>query len=192
MIVIIKYNAGNVNSVQNALLRLGKDSIVTNNPNLILEADHIIFPGVGEASTAMAYLRNQGLDKVILAIKKPFLGICLGLQLMCNHTEEGNTSCLGIYNTSVKKFPPKKKVPHMGWNNLACISGSLLKGISEFDDQYYVHSYYAEQCGDTVGICDYIVPFSAVIQKDNYYATQFHPEKSAKVGNKILQNFINL
>lgn len=192
MIAIIKYNAGNITSVQNALERLDQESIVTDDPNLILNADRVIFPGVGEASTAMSYLKRKKLDQTILNIKRPFLGICLGLQLMCTHTEEGHVDCLGIFDTTVKQFAPRLKVPHMGWNNLTTIKGKVLLGISKDDNQYYVHSYYAEPCKNTIGICNYITPFSAVMQKDNFYATQFHPEKSAQVGSQILQNFINI
>ncbi len=192
MVAIIKYNAGNITSVQNALQRLGAESIVTDDPRAILNADRVIFPGVGEASNAMRYLRSKNMDITIKKIKKPFLGICLGLQLMCKHSEEGNTACLGIFDAKVKRFSPDLKVPHMGWNNLSESKGKILKGINTEDNLYYVHSYYAELCQSTIGICDYIVPFSAAIQKENYYGTQFHPEKSAKVGIKILQNFLKL
>lgn len=192
MIAIIKYNAGNVTSVQNALDRLGRTSIVTDDASTILKADRVIFPGVGEASTAMQHLKDKQIDKIITQIKNPFLGICLGLQLMCEYSEEGNTEGLGIFEAKVTRFPPDKKVPHMGWNNMHAITGPLLQGVNQTDDQYYVHSYYAETCTNTTGVCDYIIPFSAVMQKDNFYATQFHPEKSASVGDKILQNFLNL
>lgn len=192
MVAIIKYNSGNITSVQNAMNRLGVNSIVTDNPKKIFEADKVIFPGVGEASSAMRYLKERKLDIVIKKITQPVLGICLGLQLLCNHTEEGNTDCLEIFDTSVKLFPPVEKVPHMGWNNLTILDGILLDGINQVDDFYFVHSYYANICRSTVGICDYIKPFSAVMQKDNYYATQFHPEKSADTGSLILKNFINL
>ena len=192
MVAIIKYNAGNITSVQNALQRLGVESIVTDDPNAILNADRVIFPGVGEASNAMRYLRSNNMDDTIKKIKKPFLGICLGLQLMCRHSEEGDTACLGIFDAKVKRFSPDLKVPHMGWNNLSETKGKILEGINTKDNLYYVHSYYAELCQSTTGICDYIVPFSAVIQKENYYGTQFHPEKSATVGLKILQNFLEL
>lgn len=192
MIAILKYNAGNIHSVQNALTRLGYESVITNDKATLLAADKVIFPGVGEASTAMHYLKEKGLDKVIPSIAQPFLGICLGLQLMCNHTEEGNTKCLGIFDTEVKLFPPKEKVPHMGWNNFEKLEGSLFKNIDPKDDVYYVHSYYAELCSSTIATCKYINAFSAALQKDNFYATQFHPEKSADVGEQLLKNFLEL
>jgi glutamine amidotransferase len=192
MIVIIKYNAGNIESVQNAITRLGYKSVTTDDIDQILKADKVIFPGVGEASSAMEYLKEKGLDKAILNISKPFLGICLGLQLMCNESEEGNTSCLGIFDTQVKRFPPKEKVPHMGWNNFQQLEGELFKEVNNIDDVYYVHSYYAVINKDTTAVCNYIEPFSAALQKNNYYATQFHPEKSAGIGAQILKNFLEL
>lgn len=192
MIAIIKYNAGNTKSVQNALKRLGYESIITDDRAEILNADKVIFPGVGEASTAMQYLKERGLDEVIKSVTQPFLGICLGLQLMCNKTEEGNTNCLGVFDTDVKRFPPKEKVPHMGWNNFTSIKGTLFNNINKNDDVYYVHSYYAELCKDTIAVCDYINPFSTALQKDNFYATQFHPEKSAGIGEQLLKNFLEL
>lgn len=192
MIAIIKYNAGNIRSVQDALSRLGYESIITDDKNEILAADKVIFPGVGEASSAMTYLKENGLDKVILSIKKPFLGICLGLQLMCEHSEEGNTKCLGIFNTTVKKFPPAEKVPHMGWNNLGDERGILFEGMQSGSDVYFVHSFYAEINTQTVATCNYIQAFGAAMQKDNFYATQFHPEKSSDVGTQILKNFLSL
>lgn len=193
MIAIIKYNAGNIQSVQNALNRLGYESIITDDKASILSADKVIFPGVGEASTAMKYLKEKGLDEVITSITQPFLGICLGLQLMCKSSEEGNTKCLGIFDTEVKLFPPKEIVPHMGWNGLRPIKKSdLLSNFTEKDDVYYVHSYYAEECEDTIATCNYIKSFSTALQKNNFYATQFHPEKSAGVGEQILKNFCTL
>ena len=192
MIAIIKYNAGNISSVQNALTRLGYKSIITADESEILNADKVIFPGVGEASSAMKYLIEKGLDKTILAIKKPMLGICLGQQLMCEFTEEGNTDSLGIFNTQVKKFPKIEIVPHMGWNSFAKIGGELFKNIEPKANVYFVHSYYAEINEQTTAVCDYITPFSAAMQKDNFYATQFHPEKSADIGEQILKNFIEL
>lgn len=192
MIAIIKYNAGNTRSVQNAITRLGYESMITDDRNAILKADKIIFPGVGEAGTAMKYLKERGLDQLILSVKQPFLGICLGLQLMCNRTQEGNTQCLGIFDTDVKLFPPADIVPHMGWNNFETVKGELLKGLDASENTYYVHSYYAELCTETSGVCNYILPFSAVLEKDNFYATQFHPEKSGDVGEKILSNFLAL
>lgn len=192
MIVIIKYNAGNISSVQNALTRLGYKSVITDDANEIMNANKVIFPGVGEASSAMKYLIDKGLDQVILSVKQPMLGICLGLQLMCDHSEEGNTKCLGIFNAKVKKFPPNDKVPHMGWNNFSEVKGELFNNIKKEDDVYYVHSYYAETNRETVAICNYIQPFSAAMQKNNFYATQFHPEKSADIGEQILNNFCTL
>jgi glutamine amidotransferase len=192
MIAIIKYNAGNTKSLQNALNRLGYESIITDDPSSLMQADKVIFPGVGEANTAMQYLRERGLDEVIKSIKQPFLGICLGLQLMCNKTAEGNTTCLGIFDIEVKLFPPIDKVPHMGWNNFESLDGALFNNISTEKDVFYVHSYYAELNKDTSAVCNYILPFSAALQKDNFYATQFHPEKSADVGEQILKNFLAL
>jgi len=192
MIAIIKYNAGNIRSVQNALIRLGYESIVTDNPIEIINAEKVIFPGVGEASTTMKYLREHGLDNIIKSLKQPVLGICLGLQLMCRYSEENDTECLGIFDADVKKFPSIDIVPHMGWNNLINLQTALFKNISTNDDVYFVHSYFAEICKDTIAICNYINPFSAALQKDNFYATQFHPEKSASVGEKILTNFLEL
>jgi glutamine amidotransferase len=192
MIAILKYNAGNIRSVQNALNRLGYSSVITDNKHDLLNAEKIIFPGVGEAASAMRYLKERELDKTLLSLKKPVLGICLGLQLMCRFTEEGNTQCMGIFNTDVRMFPHNGKVPHMGWNNFLTLKGTLFRGISAKDDVYYVHSYYAEICKETEAICEYIVPFSASLQKDNFYATQFHPEKSAGKGEIILKNFLEL
>ncbi|MEN8249936.1 MAG: imidazole glycerol phosphate synthase subunit HisH [Bacteroidota bacterium] len=192
MIAIIKYNAGNIRSVQNALARLGYESIITDDPEEIRKAKKVIFPGVGEASTAMNYLQEKGLNEVIACLKQPVLGICLGLQLMCKHSEEGNTTCLGIFNAEVRKFPDDEIVPHMGWNSFAKVNGVLFNNIESTENVYYVHSYYVETCESTVAICDYILPFSAAIQKDNFYATQFHPEKSADIGDTILKNFLEL
>lgn len=192
MITIIKYNAGNIQSVQNALNRLGYQSKITDDKATIMASDKVIFPGVGEASSAMAYLKERKLDKLISSITQPFLGICLGLQLMCKSTEEGKTLCLGIFDTEVKLFPPEEIVPHMGWNNFSFLKGDLFKEVKAGDNVYYVHGYYAEQCRDTVASCNYIKPFSAALQRDNFYATQFHPEKSAVVGEQILKNFLEL
>lgn len=192
MIAIIKYNAGNISSVKNALTRLGYNSIVTDDREEILNADKVIFPGVGEASTAMKYLKDKKLDQTILEIKKPMLGICLGQQLMCDFSEEGNTTCIGIFKTDVKKFPNTDIVPHMGWNSFVDLKGDLFKGVVSANDVYFVHSYYAEINEDTTAVCDYIKPFSAAMQKNNFYATQFHPEKSADIGEQILKNFLEL
>lgn len=192
MIAIIKYNAGNIRSVQNALKRLGYECIITDDKTEILNANKVIFPGVGEASSAMKYLKDKGLDEVILSIKKPMLGICLGLQLMCEHSEEGDTKCLGIFKVEVRKFPAKDKVPHMGWNSFSNLKGELFKDILPENDMYYVHSYFAETNDQTIATCNYIVPFSSAMQQDNFYATQFHPEKSADVGEQLLKNFLEL
>ncbi|WP_340113982.1 imidazole glycerol phosphate synthase subunit HisH [Maribellus mangrovi] len=197
-IVIIKYNAGNIESVNNALNRLGVNAEITADHKKIKKADKVIFPGVGEASTTMAYLRKQGLDKLIVSLKQPVLGICLGLQLMCSHSEENNTDCLGIFDEKVKRFIPKPgeefvtKVPHMGWNAISVLKSELLAGIPENEYVYFVHSYYAEKSEHTIATCNYINPFSAALHKDNFYATQFHPEKSGTIGAKILDNFLKI
>ena len=196
MIAIIKYNAGNVQSVQYALQRLNAESIVTDDEALIRSAHKVIFPGVGHAAAAMEYLRNRGLDELIISLKQPVLGICLGQQLMCNHSEEGNTQCLGIFNEMVKLFVPPAdkiiKVPHVGWNSIYDLKSVLFDGIKPHDFVYSVHSYYAALGNETIASTDYIVPFSAALQKDNFYAVQFHPEKSGAVGEQILRNFISL
>jgi glutamine amidotransferase len=192
MTAIIKYNAGNIMSVQNALERLGYESIVTDDHAKIENADKVIFPGVGEASSAMNYLKDRGLDEVLKRLKQPVLGICLGMQLMCRHSEEGDTKCLGIFDSKVKKFPATDIIPHMGWNNFSEMSGTLFSEINTSDDVYYVHSFFAELCNDTSAVCEYILPFSSALEKDNFYGTQFHPEKSAEVGTIILQNFMKL
>ena len=192
MIAILKYNAGNIQSVKNAVSRLGYESIVTDSREEILKAGKIIIPGVGEAASAMRYLREKGLDRLILSLRQPVLGICLGLHLMCRYSEEGATDCLGIFDSEVKRFPPAGKVPHMGWNSFSGIRGELFRGVEASEDVYYVHSYYAEISEYTSASCDYIVPFSAAMQRDNYFALQFHPEKSADKGVKILSNFLEL
>ena len=192
MIAILKYNAGNIQSVQNALNRLGYDSKVTDNQEEILSAEKVIIPGVGEASSAMKHLKERGLDRTIISLEQPVLGICLGLQLLCSYSEEGNTRCLGIFDAKVKKLPPFDKVPHIGWNNFSALKGDLFNGVRAEDDVYYVHSYYAEITPCTSAICDYILPFSSAMQKGNFFATQFHPEKSADKGVKILMNFLKL
>jgi glutamine amidotransferase len=192
MIAIVKYSAGNIKSVQNALIRLGYKSIITDDPSELISSEKVIFPGVGEASSAMLYLRERGLDRIIISLKQPVLGICLGLQLMCRFSEEGETKCLGVFDTDVRLFPPVDKIPHMGWNNCLTMKGDLFKGLTINNDLYYVHSYYAEISTCTIATCDYILPFSAAMQKGNFYATQFHPEKSAETGEKILKNFLEL
>ena len=192
MIAIIDYEAGNISSVQNALTRLGYRSKLTDQADEILSADKVILPGVGEAGNAMKSLTEKGLDEVILSIRKPVLGICLGLQLMCESSEEGDTSCLGIFQIKVRKFPPLQKVPHMGWNNFSKLKGDLFNGIDQLKDMYFVHSYFAGINDQTIANCDYIQPFSAALNNGNYFATQFHPEKSGRVGERLLQNFLNL
>lgn len=192
MIVIIKYNAGNIKSVQNALSRLGAESVVTDDHNTILNADKVIFPGVGEAGSAMVYLQERGMDILIKSITRPFLGICLGQQLMCSHSEEGNTNCLNIFDVKVRKFPPTDIVPHMGWNTIYDLKGEIFKNCVGHEDVYFLHSYYADLCMNTSATCTYILPFSAALQKDNFFATQFHPEKSADIGDQILKSFIEL
>ncbi len=191
-IAIIKYNAGNVVSVTNALNRLGVEPLITDDPEMIRKADKVIFPGVGEASTAMKYLQARGLDQVIRDLKQPFLGICLGLQLMCRHTEENDTDCLGIFDLEVKRFTQQLKVPHMGWNKLRKMQGPLFKGLDDHAFIYFVHSYYAETGVETIAVSDYINEFSAALHRDNFYAIQGHPEKSGKTGQKILENYLNL
>jgi len=192
MIAIVEYNAGNAASVKNAIERLGFKCLITNNETEIRNAEKVIIPGVGEASSAMKYLKELKLDVTIKSLQQPVLGICLGLQLMCDYSEEGNTNCLSIFNTQVKKFPDTKIVPHVGWNNLQNVNSILFNGIDTNDDLYFVHSYYAEICESTTAICNYILPFSAAMKKNNFYATQFHPEKSGSVGEKILSNFLNI
>jgi glutamine amidotransferase len=197
-IVIIKYNAGNIESVNNALQRLGVTAEITADPDKIRKADKVIFPGVGEASTTMAYLRETGLDKLIVSLKQPVLGICLGLQLMCSHSEENDTECLGIFDEKVKRFNPSPdeqfvtKVPHMGWNAITNVKSKLFTPDLENEYVYFVHSFYAEKSEHTIATCDYILPFSAALHRDNFYATQFHPEKSGTIGAKILENFLKL
>lgn len=192
MIAIIKYNAGNIRSVGNALQRLGYEYSITDDKDKIINASRVIFPGVGEAGSAMKYLRERELDTLLLSLKQPVLGICLGLQLLCRHSEESDTRCLGIFDVDVKQFPRTGIVPHMGWNNFTSLGGEIFRGIAEADDVYYVHSYYAEISSCTTASCDYSVPFSAAMQKDNFHATQFHPEKSAGTGELILKNFLEI
>ncbi len=197
-IIIIKYNSGNIRSVNNALLRLGYEAEITADPEMIKKADKVIFPGVGEASTTMAYLRETGLDKVIINLKQPVLGICLGMQLMCSFSEEGNVHCLNIFNEKVRKFQlphpnaENIKIPHMGWNVLQKVQSPLFDKSLEGRYVYFVHSYYVAMGEYTAAITDYIQPYSSALQKDNFYATQFHPEKSGSVGECILANFLKL
>jgi glutamine amidotransferase len=191
-VAIVKYNAGNVLSVTHALHRLGIEPVLTDDPEELASSDKVIFPGVGEASTAMNYLCKRGLDEVLTNLKQPFLGVCLGLQLMCKHTEENDTTCLGIFDLKVKKFPPEDKVPHMGWNMITKKEESLFKDLIGDTFLYFVHSYYAEIGSDTIATSDYILTFSAALKKENYFAVQAHPEKSGDDGQQILKNFLEL
>lgn len=192
-IAIVQYNAGNIQSVRYALNRLGIEPIITNDPDLLHKADKIIFPGVGDAGSAMPYLREHNLDQVLVSLRQPFLGICFGMQLMCRHSEEGDVDCLGIFDVDVKRFPSgKEKIPHMGWNTITETKGTLLKNIEPDSYVYFVHSYYAEINPYTTATCNYVLDFSAGIEKDNFFAFQFHPEKSGTVGAQILKNFIDL
>jgi len=189
---IIKYNAGNIRSVDYALKRLGVDAEITDDFEKIRKSDKVIFPGVGEASSTMAYLKDRGLDQLISSLKQPVLGICLGQQLMCSWSEEGDTECIGVFDQEVKYFPAGVKIPHMGWNSLDQLDGALFGKELLGEYVYFVHSYYVPVCEESSAITNYIVPFSAALQKDNFYATQFHPEKSGGPGQKILSNFLNL
>ncbi|OWK73273.1 imidazole glycerol phosphate synthase subunit HisH [Flavobacteriaceae bacterium JJC] len=192
MIAILKYNAGNALSVENAVKRLGFETVITDDISVLKSAGKVILPGVGEAGSAMQYLREKGLDEVIKSLKQPVLGICLGMQLLCESSEEGNTKTLGIFKTKVKKFPHEDLVPHTGWNNFTSLKGKLFENVQPDENCYFVHSYYAEISEETVAVTDYILPFSAALEKDNFYATQFHPEKSAATGMQILKNFLSL
>lgn len=194
-IAIIKYNAGNIYSVAFALKRLGINPVITADKELIQKADKVIFPGVGEAYTTMEYLKEHKMTELIRNLKQPVLGVCLGMQLMCRHSEEGNADCLGIFDVDVKRFisnQHEEKVPHMGWNTISDLRGGLFTPELEDKFVYFVHSYYVPLNADTAATTDYILPFSASLHKDNFYATQFHPEKSGFVGELILRNFINL
>ncbi len=192
--VIIKYNAGNVRSVMYALDRLGVSYSYTDSEEEIRRADKVIFPGVGEASSAMAYLREKGLDRLIPSLRQPVLGTCVGMQLMCRYSEEGDTRCMGIFDVEVKRFPQQEgfKVPHMGWNSIFDYKTPLTGGLPDNAYVYFVHSFMAPVCEHTVATCDYIVPFSALLQKDNFYAAQFHCEISGDAGQKILERFLKL
>ena len=198
-VAIVKYNAGNVQSVLYALQRLGLNAVVTDDADEIRSADKVIFPGVGHAGSAMEYLRNKNMDKLILFLTQPVLGICLGLQLMCNVSEEANTKCLGIFDVNVKKFGNNVvknnvpfKIPHMGWNTIYNLKSPLFTGVKENAFVYFVHSYYAELSSQTIATADYIVPYSAAMHKDNFYGVQFHTEKSAEAGIQIISNFLKL
>ena len=194
-VAVVKYNAGNIYSVLSVLQRMGVEPILTDDAKILHQSDKVIFPGQGEASNAMQYLRERKLDEVIRSLTQPVLGICIGQQLMCRHSAEGDVDCLGIFDTDVKRFVPLKheeKVPHMGWNDLSNLNSPLFKDIHEGEFVYFVHSFYVPVCEWTIAQSDYINPFSAAIQRDNFYATQFHPEKSGSVGQRIIQNFLDL
>ncbi len=191
-IAIIKYNAGNIRSVDFALRRMGYDPVITNDHSLLKNADKVIFPGVGEAGTTMKYLRDNGLDKLIRELKQPVLGICLGLQLLCSFSEEADTECIGVFDVIVKKFYAKEKVPHIGWNDIHNVSAKVLQEGMDGQYFYFVHSYYAPVCSYTAAITNYINPFSSILERDNFFATQFHPEKSGIKGEELLKTFISI
>ena len=195
MIAIIKYNAGNIHSVVHALRREGVEPIVTDDKELIRRADKVIFPGVGEASTTMDYLKAHEMNSLIKSLTQPVLGICLGMQLMCKESEEGDAKCLGIFDVNVKKFQRtsfEDKIPHMGWNQITDLRSPLMEKVNDKGYVYFVHSYYVPVCEWTAARTDYILPFSASLHKDNFYATQFHPEKSGGTGERILKNFLDI
>ena len=200
-VAIVKYNAGNIYSVVNALRRIGITPLLTDNAEELMKADKVLFPGQGEARSAMEYLRQHNLDRVIRHLRQPVLGICVGQQLLCQHSEEGDTDCIGIFPMDVKRFIPKcheDKIPQMGWNRIYNLHTPLFKGkeeniVTDNSYVYFVHSYYVPFHADyTIATADFTLPYSAAIHKDNFYATQFHPEKSGEIGAKILQNFIDL
>lgn len=189
-IVIINYGAGNIQSIKFAIQRLGFEAVLSNNAEEILQADKVIFPGVGEASSAMQMLKSTGLDKIIPQLKQPVLGICLGMQLMCNYSEEGDTNGLGIFDVKVKRFSNQVKVPQIGWNQISNLKSELFKSIKEDEFMYLVHSFYAEKCSEMIAETVYDIPYASALQKDNFYGVQFHPEKSSNAGEKVLENFL--
>jgi glutamine amidotransferase len=194
-VAIVKYNAGNIRSVINGLKRLGIEPILTDDAEKLMKADKVLFPGQGEAGTTMQYLREKGLDKVICSLKQPVFGICIGQQLLCRHSEESDTDCLGIFDIDVKRFQPTRhedKVPAMGWNKISNMRSNLFKDFTKDEYVYFVHSFYVPLCEYTAASTDYIIPYSAALHKDNFYATQFHPEKSGTVGERILKNFLEI
>ena len=191
-IVIINYGAGNIQSIMFAIERLGFKAVLSNNPEEIKAADKVIFPGVGEASSAMKKLKESGLDKLIPQLKQPVLGICLGMQLMCAYSEEGNTEGLGIFDDNVMKFTPKVKVPQMGWNTIYNLKSDLFNGISENEFMYLVHSFYVPNSENSIALSNYEVEYCSALQKNNFYGVQFHPEKSGKFGEQILNNFLKI
>ena len=194
-VAIVKYNAGNVFSVINAFERLGAEVLLTDEYDLLTAADRVVLPGQGEAGNIMRYLRERGLDKIISSLRQPVLGICIGQQLLCMHAEENDVVCLGIIPAKVKRFKPDlhlDKVPAMGWNRITHLQSPLFKGMEDGNFVYFVHSYYVPECANTTARSEYIVPFSAALHKDNFYATQFHPEKSGLIGERILANFLSI
>ncbi|MEP0134226.1 MAG: imidazole glycerol phosphate synthase subunit HisH [Eudoraea sp.] len=191
-LVIVDYGAGNIQSIKFAFKRLGVEAILSEKAEEIMAADRVIFPGVGEASSAMNKLKASGLDKIIPELQQPVLGICLGMQLMCHSSEEGNTLGLGIFDTDVVRFTNSVKVPQIGWNQITNLKSALFKGVIEKDHIYLVHSYYAPICEETIAVTEYEMAYSSALQKDNFYGVQFHPEKSSKVGARILKNFLAL
>jgi glutamine amidotransferase len=194
-IAIVKYNAGNIGSVENAVRRMGIEPVVTDDVEKIQGADRVIFPGQGEAHSTMAYLKAHRLDEVIVGLKQPVLGICIGMQLLCRHSEEQNTDCLGVFDVDAKRFVPQRhedKVPQMGWNTIEQTKSELFKGFEKPEFVYFIHSFYVPTCEWTIATTDYIQPYSSALHKDNFYATQFHPEKSGSVGERILTNFITM
>ena len=194
-VAVVKYNAWNILSVDYALKRLGVEAVITADKEILQSADKVIFPGVGEAGTTMNHLKATGLDELIKNLRQPVFGICLGMQLMCRHSEEGEVDCLNIFDVDVKRFVPQKhedKVPHMGWNTIGKTNSKLFEGFTEEEFVYFVHSFYVPVCDFTAAETDYIHPFSAALHKDNFYATQFHPEKSGKTGERVLRNFLDL
>ena len=191
-LIIIDYGAGNIKSIQFVFKRLGVDAILSNNPDEIKSADKVIFPGVGEASSAMKMLKESKLDILIPSLKQPVLGICLGMQLLCKSTEEGNTKGLGVFDVDVKRFSNKVKVPQMGWNTITNLKTELFKGIKDNAFMYLVHSYYAEQCIESIATTSYDLEYASALQNNNFYGVQFHPEKSSTTGEQILKNFLEL
>ena len=194
-VAIVKYNAGNIRSVLNALHRCGVEAVLTDDVETLMSADKVIFPGQGEARTTMTYLRQHRLDEVIRNLRQPVLGICIGMQLLCRHSEEEDTDCLGVFDVDVVKFRPtlhEDKVPQMGWNTIEGMKSDLFKGLSEEEFVYFVHSFYAPLCADTIATTNYVQPYSSALHRDNFYATQFHPEKSGAVGERIIRNFLDL
>ena len=191
-IAIVNYGAGNIQSIKFAIARLGYEAFLSSNAEEIREADKVIFPGVGEASSAMRMLTSTGLDSIIPTLKQPVLGICLGMQLMCNSSEEGNTKGLGIFDAEVVKFNNRLKVPQIGWNKIFNLNSVLFEGVNEYEYIYLVHSYYVPECTETIASTEYGVEYTSAIKKDNFYGVQFHPEKSSSAGEKILKNFLKL